>query len=253
MPPKHKQFKKPPLIEVFCEFFFETAAGVEWDSFIVPTFYRKVRKDFPTRQRMSTVGFQLMMGVGVPPPQMQSVGPPTPRHRFISENGKTLVQLGDNLLVVNQLPPYYGWERFEPTVMQCFRLYTQLWKPEKVARAAVHYIDKVDIPSLDVGIEEYFNLYPTLPEHPGTPATNLALTYEVQGAVAGDILVGTMRQHPSANPEGMTFLFQSDYVATGGLPSDEKAVQSWLNKAHDFVFDVFLSTFTDKCYKLWEQ
>jgi hypothetical protein len=106
------------------------------------------------------------------------VGPPAPRHRFTSEDYQTTVQLGDNLLVVNQLPPYYGWEKFEPVVDRCFRLYLDLWKPETVARAGAHYLDKVDIPKVEFDLAEYFNLYPRLPDNqlgpigvPGVPSS----------------------------------------------------------------------------------
>jgi uncharacterized protein (TIGR04255 family) len=251
-PPQRKQFKKPPLVEVFCEFFFEMPAGVEWDWFTVPTFYRNVRKEFPTRKQIATVGIEFRVAGGAIPPEVERVGPPTPRHRFISENGKTLVQLGENLLVVNQLPPYYGWERYEPIVAECFALYTRMWKPKNVARAAVHYIDKVDIPKLDVGIEEYFNLYPRLPDFPDSPATNVTVAYEVQGAAEGDILATTMRQHPSANPEGICFMLQWDYVATGGLPARPAEVKTWLNAAHAFMSEAFRSALTPECLKLFD-
>jgi uncharacterized protein (TIGR04255 family) len=142
------------------------------------------------------------------PQAIEPTGPPTPRDRFASADGKTLLQVGENLLVVNQLPPFYSWERYEPTVVDCFGQYARLWKPARALRAAVHTIDKVDIPKIEVGLEDYFNLYPVLPEYPKTAATNLAFSYEVSGAGEGDVLTTTMKQHPSANPEGMTFLFQ---------------------------------------------
>jgi hypothetical protein len=41
-------------------------------------------------------------------------------------------------------------------------------------------------------------------------------------------------------------------VASGGLPLDTTAVKAWLNKAHGFLSEVFRSTFTDECRKLWE-
>ena len=163
----------------------------------------------------------------------------------------TLV-LGDNLLVVNQLPPYYGWEKYEPKVVECFGLYLKLLKPKQVARVAVHYLDKIDLPEADVGLEKYFNLVPVLPDFPQASATNLTMSYEVPGANAGDILVVTMKQTNSANPDGMSFLFQWDYAATGGLPDDEAKVQKWLNQAHDYLSKLFLSTFTDECLKLFD-
>jgi uncharacterized protein (TIGR04255 family) len=61
-----------------------------------------------------------------------------------------------------------------------------------------------------------------------------------------------MKQQTSANPDGMSFLFQWDYVATGDLPSESDAVRTWLNQAHDFLSAVFLSTFTDDCQQLFD-
>lgn len=247
-----KQYKNPPLVEVFTEFFFQPDEGTEWDSFIVPSFYKKIEKDFPIRKRLNAVGIQVRVPGGSDSPEFQSFGPPTPRHRFIAKDEKTLVQLGENLLVVNQLPPYYGWENYEPIVVECFDHYAKLWKPASVARVAVHYIDKVDLPVLETGLEAYFNLLPILPEFPEKPATNIALSYEVPGASDGDVLVGTMKQNPSANPEGMSFLFQWDYVATKGLPRKTEAIRKWVNDAHDFLSKVFISTFTDECRKLFD-
>jgi uncharacterized protein (TIGR04255 family) len=249
---KRKQYKKPPLIEVFTEFFFQAAEGVVWDNFIVPKFYRRIATAFPTRQPVSSLGIQVRIPGGGNAPEFEPFSPPIPRHRFVSEDEKTLVQLGENLLVVNQLPPYYGWEKYEPRVVECFALYVKLWKPRRVARAAVHYLDKVDLPEAETGLEKYFNLLPVLPEFPQAAATNLTISYEVPGANEGDILVVTMKQTASADPDGMSFLFQWDYVAPAGLPADRSAVQRWLRQAHDFLSGVFLNTFTDECRKLFE-
>jgi uncharacterized protein (TIGR04255 family) len=230
---KRKQYRNPPLVEVFSEFFFQPGPEKELHSLLVARFWKgKLKTDFPQA--------------------LEPVGPPTPRHRFASEDGKTLLQIGDNLLVVNQLPPYYGWEKYEPKVIESFGLYTRLWKPASVLRAAVHYVDKVDIPKIEVGVEDYFNLYPVLPDYPRTAATNLAVSYEVSGAAPGDVLITTMKQHPSANPNGMTFLFQWDYVASGGLSLETEALTAWLDGAHSVLSEVFHSTFTDQCRKLWD-
>jgi uncharacterized protein (TIGR04255 family) len=247
-----KQYNKPPLVEVFTEFFFQPEDGKDWESFVTPSFYRKFEKRFPTRKRFNTVGIQVRVPGEVGSPELQRFDPPTPRHQFISADDKTLIQLGENLLVVNQLPPYYGWERYEPIVVECFDQYLKLWKPSLVARAAVHYLDKVDLPVLEARVEDYFNLHLILPDFSDKPATNLAVSYEVPGASDGDILVGIMKQTPSANPEGMSFLFQWDYVATKGLPRKTDAMKTWVNGAHDFLSKVFLSTFTEECRKLFD-
>jgi uncharacterized protein (TIGR04255 family) len=230
---KRKQYKNPPLVEVFSEFFFQPDPEKELDSLLLAKFWRG-----PIKERF--------------PQAVQPAGPPMRRDRFRSEDGKTLLQVGENLLVVNQLPPYYGWGRYEPVVVECFRHYARQWKPVGVDHAGVHYIDKIDIPRPELSLEEYFNLFLVLPEFPAKPATNIAASYEVEGAQKGDVVVTTLRQHPSADPDGATFTIQWDYVTTGGLPADTQAVQSWLGKAHDFLSELFLSTLTDECRKLFD-
>jgi len=248
-----RQYKNPPLVEILTEFFFVPAEGIEWDSFIVPAFHRRIAAGFPTRKRLPAVGIEVRMSSGGDSPEFKPLGLPTPRHRFISEDEKTLVQLGENLLVVNQLPPYYGWEKYRPRVVECFNLYVKLWKPTRVGRVAVHYINKIDLPEVEAGLEEYFNLLPTLPDFPLQPVvTNLSMSYEVPGSNFGDIMVVSMKQHSSANPDGMTFLFQWDYIASDGLPCDSEAQTEWLDQAHEYLYKVFMSTLTDKCRKLFE-
>jgi uncharacterized protein (TIGR04255 family) len=249
---KTPKYKNPPLVEVITDFFFQPPDGKEWDSFALPGFYKKIAKGYPIRQNLTTVGIEMRLTGGGASPEFQQYGPPTPRHRFLSDDQKTLVQIGDNLLAVNQLPPYYGWERYEPKVAECFELYSRTWKPTRVARAAVHYIDKVDLPEAEAGLEKYFNLVPVLPEFPGVGATNVWLGYEISGATPGDLLKVTMKQHPSANPEGMTFLFQWDYIATNGLSVDLATVRDWLSEAHMYLHNTFESTFTDQCRKLFD-
>jgi uncharacterized protein (TIGR04255 family) len=230
---RRKQYAKPPLIEVFCEFYFAPAPEKGVVSLLLSKFWKgEVKRQFPLA--------------------LQPTGPPVQRHRFLSKNEKTHLQIGEDLLVVNQLPPYYGWERFEPVVVETFAHYARVWRPTRVDRAAVHYIDKIDIPEADFNLEKYFNLFPVLPEFPNTPATNIALSYEVQGARDGDIVVTTMRQHPSAAPQGATFLLQWDYVATGGMAADEREAKAWLAGAHGFLSNLFISTLTDECRRLFD-
>jgi uncharacterized protein (TIGR04255 family) len=230
---RRKQYTNPPLVEVFCEFVFHPNPEVDLYPLVLAKFWRgKIKDDFPQA--------------------VEPIGSPMRRDRFASEDGKTLMQIGENLLVINQLPPDYGWERYDPVVLDCVGHYLSQWKPVRINRAAVHYLDKIDIPHLDFNLTDYLNLYPVLPEFPGKPATNLALSYEIQGAEEGDIVVTTLRQHASANPEGTTFTIQWDYVATGGLPVDKQRVQSWLGKAHDFLSELFNSTLTDTCRKLFD-
>lgn len=242
----------PSLVEAFVEFLFAPPDGAEWDSFVVPAYYKRIHTKFPTRKRSDSVGTKARLPSGGSQPKFPLNGSPTPWHRFISKDEKTLVQLGENLLVVNQLPPYHGWDVFRPTVIECFESYVKLWKPERVVRASLHYIDKIELPEDDAGLEKYFNLLPILPEFPDKPATNVSMSYEVAGAGEGDVMVVAMWQHPSADPDGLTFLFRRDYEAADGFSPDRDATTGWLDRAHDYLHRTFKDALTDECRNLFK-
>ncbi|MEX0710744.1 MAG: TIGR04255 family protein [Pirellulales bacterium] len=246
-----KQYAKPPLLEVFCEFFFDLEEDPSWDGFLVPRFFEAIEADFPSRKHLQAFGVQLRLDeggqVGV-----ERKGSPTPRHRFESHDGKTLVQVGENLLVVNQLPPYYGWERFAPRVIDCWQKYSSVWQPKRISRLALHYIDKIDIPDRQVRLENYFNLYPTIPQVVDKPMANLAMAFEVTGDQDGDVLVASFRQLASADPTMSSFLFQWDYVSGGEIESTPEAVGSWLAAAHTLMSTYFRATMTEECEKLFQ-
>jgi uncharacterized protein (TIGR04255 family) len=230
---KLKQYKNPPLIEVACVFRFKPDPEKEVHALLLAKFWKgKIKAAFPQA--------------------IQPTEPPAPRDRFASEDGKTFVQVGENLLVVNQLPPYYGWGRFEPVVVDCFREYARYWNPQCVERAAVHYINKIDIPQLEFNLDKYLNLL-VLPEFPKKPAMNISVSYTVYGARENDVVITTLRQVDSANPGGASFLITWDYYSSvEGLPADEHQIRSWLEDAHDFQRELFLSTLTDECRKLFD-
>ena len=246
-----KQYEKPPLVEVFCEFFFENAVGQEWDWFIVPKLYNKLRGKFPRRKHIRSVGVQFRMEPLRGVQDLETLGPPTPRHQFFSEDSKSLVQVGENLLVVNQLPPYYGWERFEPLVIDCFETYCTLCEAHKrrplcSSTTLTRWMCPKQTSHLKI-ISTFTQSYPGR-----TPVTNLAMAFEVRGADEGDILAVAFRQHPSANPEGTSFLLQFDYVATRPREPSLETIRYWLQTAHDFASGYFRSTITAKCEKLFQ-
>jgi len=249
---ERKQYENPPLVEVFCEFFFEPADGAGWDSLLMGEFYRDLGKEaYPKKKRVKAVGIEVKLGSSEGP-RIQHHGPPTPRHQFISADGNSIVQAGENMLVVNQMPPYYGWERFEGEVARVLDVYLSVWGIKSVTRVALHYIDRIDIPGETIQLEDYFRLYPVLPESlMSRPIANLAMAFEMAGESEGDVLALTFHQQPSADPDKSSFRFQWDYVGTLPRAPEVPRLGEWLRVAHDATSLAFRSTITPRCESLF--
>jgi uncharacterized protein (TIGR04255 family) len=250
---KSDKYRNPPLVEMFCECFFQSPDSKEWDEFLVPDFYKKLDSEYPHRKQLHPVGM-FSQGddsrvAGAP----SSLNAPTPRFLFSSKDRKSFVQVGENVLVLNQLPtPGVFWKDFESQVVKCFKTYALLWKPKLLTKVALHYIDRVDIPTDEFQLEDYFNLYPLLPSSINKPVMNLAMEFEVEGVSPGDVMSVAFRQYPSAGPQSSSFQFQWDYVATPQVaPPDPGEIRSWLGAAHRFSVDLFHSAVTPKCKELF--
>jgi uncharacterized protein (TIGR04255 family) len=79
------------------------------------------------------------------------------------------------------------------------------------------------------------------------------MAFELRGAGDGDMMAVAFRQHPSANPQGTSFLLQFDYVATQPKEPSVATVKQWLETAHDFTGRYFRSMITEQCAMLFDE
>ena len=246
-----KRYRKPPLIEVFCDFYFELDENDEWDPKRLAQFTDEIRSlGYPADEDVRRRGFSIPRGPRVRRRKRRESNWQW-RHRFVSADGERTAQVGENLLVINQFPPYYGWNVFREQALACFDLYQRTWPSAKIAHAGLHYVDVVEIPGEAFFIDDYFNMFPVIP-NTNQSINNIAMAYEVQAERPGDACSIAFHQRPSAAPEVNTFRFRWDYVCMEGLSIEIGSVEEWLDVAHDFVDKAFRSTFTEQCEQLFD-
>jgi uncharacterized protein (TIGR04255 family) len=114
-----RRYKNPPLIEVLANSYFEPDEGQQWDPKRLAHFSEQIKElGFPAEE--DTRG----RGPSVPPEartrSRRDVNWPW-RHRFASDEANRIVQVGENLLVINQFSPYYGWTLFKQQILDCYK------------------------------------------------------------------------------------------------------------------------------------
>src|SRR6266700_1831153 len=151
-----KKYKNPPLIEALCEFYFAPETSQDFES-IINLLYEKIQTDFPKRYRLQLQASQITIDTaGIPEITQQLL----PLVRFQSNNERVLIQVGQNLLTVNHLKPYTSWEEFLPSIEMGFNAYREVVKPKTIHRIALRYINRIEIPSNSIQLEDYFELRP---------------------------------------------------------------------------------------------
>jgi uncharacterized protein (TIGR04255 family) len=155
-----RSYRNPPVVEALSEVFFE---GSAWDPTIPGLFYDRVRDQFPGRGQRKDIQIELTVG------SREASSRTThgdPRSEFSNSDRSRLVQVGRDLLVVNQLRPYPHYVDWRPIVLDMCGVYRELAKPASIARATMRYLNRIPVPDT-FQMETYFRMYPEVPPEIG--------------------------------------------------------------------------------------
>ncbi len=121
-----RRYELSPIIEALCQIQFEPDSS--WDLTIPGLIYEKVQKTFPKRNQIAQINIGIAANAEVIGQQIGAL----PLMQFLSEAGNTLIQVGQNLLTVNQLKPYTSWQQFLPLIEQGLQAYREAANPKQV-------------------------------------------------------------------------------------------------------------------------
>jgi len=247
-PIRERRYHKPPVIEALCEIYF---AGSVWDETIPGAFYERVKSDFPKKQQRTIQEAQFTLG---PEQAAAGVRQLPSWMQFISDEKGRMIQIAQDLLVVNQLAPYPHFEEWEPEVYRSLNAYSDLAQPRKVARLGFRYINQIVIPQDKVRMQEYFTIYPNLPEGLGDTYGSFMVRVEVPEMLEGHTMLITFGTALPPKPDEVATAFTLDLYDIVQLdkPVDEEVLKKEVRQAHDNIVVAFEDSITDTLRSLFE-
>lgn len=241
------RYKKSPIAEAVCEFRFRGAS--DWDWTILGLVYQQIKAEFP--QKRQEAAFE----INIAPQQgkvEKSVGGSLSKMQFLREDGSAMVQIGPDLLAINVLPPYPGWETFQALISRQFDIYNSIARPIGFKRIGLRYINKIIFPTQSIETTEYFHYYPRLPEP--VEQTHGPFSMRVMHAYEGgrdvlNIQMGNM------NPEGENpaIALDLDYYLNQPDKVELRKGLEWVSTAHENIEAMFEACITDKTRTLFEE
>jgi len=244
-----RRYRKPPVIEALCEIYF---AGSSWDDTVPGAFYERVKGDFPQKRPRTIQEAQITLG---PEQAAAGVRQLPPWMQFVSEEKKRMFQLAQDLLVVNQLAPYPHFEEWEPDVYRALHIYGELAQPRNVARLGLRYINRVLIPEKQVRMEDYFTIYPNLPQRLGDIHGSFLVRVEVPQLAKDHTVIitfGTALPPPPLRDLTQAFMLDLYDILVTNAPVDEDAIKREVRCAHDNIVVAFEDSITNKLRALFE-
>lgn len=234
-----RHYANPPVVEALAELFFE---GSAWDVTAPGSFYEQVKDRFPKKAQLEQIGLEVELGPGGANARMGAGGG---RAVFKSEDETRLVQVGANVLVVNQLRPYPHFEAWSGVLLEMLTVYRDVARPVSIARLGMRYINRIEIALASLQMEDYFRVYPAMPSELGASHGKFLIRLQFPGRVGGHEILLTLGEAPEERPDVQAFVLDLYTVFPLGGSSSFDVIEQRLRDAHENIEWVFEHTITD--------
>lgn len=241
----NRQYKKSPLVEALCEFQF--IPGQPWDVTIPDLFYEKISGEFPIKKQQLGVGISFQpRGIGIAQ-EMEMLQ----RIQFFKTDETALVQVGINLLAINQLKPYPSWNAFKPLILQNLTRYLEIAKPKGFKRIGLRYINKIEFDKDSIELGHYLKYSPFIPPELPQKSVGFHFRVEIPYQDGRDHLVVILASAIPQKANCLSLFLDLDYFIAkpDGISLDQ--APDWIEQAHSAVENAFEACITDECRKLF--
>ena len=234
-----RKYNNSPIVEAVCEFQFDQSSS--WDLTIPGLIYEKVQKTFPKRNQIAQINFGIAVNTEAIGHQVGT----QPLMQFLQDDGNALIQVGPNLLTINQLAPYSSWQEFLPLIEQGIQAYKEAVSPQAVQRVALRYLNRLEFEH-NIRLEDYLNFYPFLGKELPQEFGAFVLGVQIPCERLRDMLNLQLTSINSQTSNALSMILDIAYI----LSQPEKVMLDeilvWINTAHKRIEETFEACITDQ-------
>jgi len=216
----------PPAVEAILDVKVVFPKGVDLTA--LDDLHGAFKTAYPRKEEMRAMQFGFEQKPGSPPRSLARdhgvIG-----YRFISEDGKELVQCRKDGFTFNRLKPYTGWENICGKAREAWGIYRSSFPQAQIARVALRYINQilVPMPAPPLNLDEYFSVNLPSPKVEGLSFAGFMgqgiLLDEATGLEANWIFA----HQPNPDPTKFAVVLDIDVYAQGAKASDTEVHALW--------------------------
>lgn len=237
-----KKYRKPPVIEVLCEFQFEP--DTSWDLTKIGLIYEEVKDTFPKRLQLQSLPFAA--------DAVEIVEQTMPLMRFQRSDDLALIQVAPNFLAVNHLKPYPSWKNFLLLIEKGLNAYRKAVDPTSIRKVSLRYINRIEVPSTNFTLEKYFQFRPFLGSAKLHNIAAFTIGVQIPFEDDKDTLSLQLTSLNNDNPNLITMLLDLNYFLAKPEEIGWNTITQWLHIAHNHIEETFEECITEELRKTFE-
>jgi uncharacterized protein (TIGR04255 family) len=172
--------------------------------------------------------------------------------RFQSADGKQVHQARLNGFSMSRLAPYQSWDEFSCEARRLWEIYRAVATPSAVVRAAVRYINRIDLPLPIRDFEDYLRTIPQV--SPDLPQALLGFFFQLriplEDIQSEAMIIATIMDQES--PHFVPVVLDIDAFRTLDIPPDDDglwALMEDLRRAKNRIFEACITDRTRELFR----
>ena len=150
----------------------------------------------------------------------------------------------------NKLAPYTSWDEVFAEALRLWRIYVQAARPLDLARMAVRYVNRLQLPS-PADLSKYLEVPPTLPP----PLSHRMQEYLTRFVIvdrdrdASAVIIQALER--SLDSAVMSLLFDIDAFRDDALAPDDSSIPDVFQRLRDLKNEIFFATLTESTVEMY--
>jgi len=240
--PKH--YSKAPITEAILELRVTLNEGFSVEELAdIHTF---ISDQFPAKEPIHTGSLMFQSGPSI------KIDASREHSGFLyrSKDGLRILQTKLNGFTFNRLAPYNTWEEFSADARQLWEIYKRVCQPSSVTRAAVRFINRLDLPGPIVDFKDYLRTVPEVAPDLPQGLSTFFMQLQIPQEDLNCMLIINEAFTPSISPELVSVLLDFDLFREQVWQIDDEDIWHFLEKLRQRKNIVFEASITDKTREL---
>jgi uncharacterized protein (TIGR04255 family) len=243
-----KRYKSAPIVEAVIEIRVQPDAPI--DPAALKGLAEELKSTFPKQIPLQ----RIQMGVtgGQPGGSLnQVVSQSQFGFRLAPPDDSRVLQIRPEGFAFSHLPPYTEWATFRGEAEPLWHQYRKICPTAKLSRCGLRYINRVDIPAERVEIEDYFSLYPEVPDTiPHNDVVSMSLNVLMPQPDINCMAVINEGFGEPVKPGHLSFIFDLDVFRLGIDKWQDTELWEFMDKLRVRKNEIFEQCITDRLREL---
>jgi uncharacterized protein (TIGR04255 family) len=169
---------------------------------------------------------------------------------FRSEDGLRIFQATLSGFTCNRLAPYETWENFRDEARYLWDIYKDTCKPSSVTRAAVRYINRLDLPGPVLDFKDFLRTVPEVSPDLPQGLSNFFMQLQIPQEDLNCMLIINEAFVPPTSPERVSVILDFDLYREQIWQSDDEDIWRFLEELRHRKNQAFEASITERTRRL---